>query len=405
MKILVLSQYFMPETFIINELVLEMELLGHEVTVLTGKPNYPDGKVFPGYKVKGIQTEKFGKNINIFRVPLRPRGRGGAVNLALNYISFVASATILGPWILRKNKFDVIFVFAPSPITQTIPAIFLKFFKRAKLVLWVQDLWPESLVATKFVKNKSILKAVEYLVKWIYAGCDLLLVQSRAFIPPIRKIGTSTAIEYYPNSFRRLQDNKGPVLSDNISNLLENNFCALFAGNIGKAQSVETIVNAAKLLTDLNNFKIVFVGSGSMLDWIQNEIKTYGLTNVECLGRFDISFMPPMYAKAKVLLLTLNSDEILTYTLPWKTQSYMAAKKPIVAAINGEGANIIKDAQCGFAGPAEDAKELARNLRAAYEMESAQLSAMGEKGFTYFEKHFEMKSQTERLMSLFSSLN
>ena len=151
MKVLVLTQYFKPETFIINELVEEMEKLGHEITVLTGKPNYPDGTIFQGYQVSGVQTEKFGRNIDIYRVPLRLRGSGGAKNLALNYLSFALFASILGPWVLRKRKFDIIFVFAPSPITATIPAIVLKFIKRSKLALWVLDLWPESLAVTKFV--------------------------------------------------------------------------------------------------------------------------------------------------------------------------------------------------------------------------------------------------------------
>ncbi|WII71815.1 glycosyltransferase family 4 protein [Bdellovibrio sp. 22V] len=402
MKVLVVSQYFMPETFIINELVEEMEKLGHEVAVLTGKPNYPDGAIFKGYQVSGVQTEKFGKDIDIYRVPLRPRGRGGAKNLALNYLSFAFFASVLGPWILRKRKFDVIFVFAPSPITATIPAIVLKFFKRSTLALWVLDLWPESLVVTKFVKNRIILKAVEVMVRIIYRCCDLILAQSERFIAPIKSLAGGTEVLYYPNSFKRVANREMLALPDEAEKVLRENFCVVFAGNIGKAQSVETIVDAAKYLKDIKDLKLVLVGSGSMLSWVQDMKKEHRLDNLECLGRFDISYIPTIYAKSKVLMLTLNSDEILQYTLPWKTQSYMAAGKPIVGAIDGEGARIILESQCGLVGPAEDGKTLAENIRQMHAMAPEKLQAMGTSGFNYFEKNFEMVAQVKRLLGIFS---
>jgi glycosyltransferase involved in cell wall biosynthesis len=401
MKILILSQYFKPETFIINDISLEMEALGHEVTVLTGKPNYPEGQIFTGYKASGIQTEKHGENIEVLRIPLRPRGSGGALNLILNYFSFVFSAFIFAPWLLRKKKFDLIFVFAVSPITQAMPAIFLKFLKRAKLVLWVQDLWPESLVVTGFIKNKFILSCVQLMVKCIYSFSDLILVQSKSFFDPILKISANVKLAYYPNTYKNnLTDVEAELaLPLELDQLLTENFCAVFAGNIGKAQSVETIVAAAEMLRHLKNFKIIFVGSGSSLSWIQQEKKRQHLTNVECVGRFDMSYMPLIYEKSKVMLLTLNADDILKYTLPWKTQSYMASGKPIIGAIDGEGFRVISEAECGFAGPAQNAKTLAINIQKAYEMNSTDLTRLGQNGLSYFQKNFEMKSQVHNLFS------
>lgn len=402
MKVLVVSQYFMPETFIINELVLEMENLGHEVTVLTGKPNYPEGSIFKGYRRSGVQSEKYSNTINILRVPLRPRGKGGAVNLALNYLSFVFYASFLGLWLLRKRKFDVIFVFAVSPITAAIPAIILKFIKRTPLALWVLDLWPESLVVTKFVKNRFLLKMVELLVKVIYRCSDVILAQSVRFIQPIKMHSGSTEVLYYPNSFKKLKNEGNPELPKEVQNLLNENFCVVFAGNIGKAQSVETIVKAATLIEDLHNVKIVFVGSGSMLDWIQEQKTKHGIKNIECLGRFDIQYIPTIYAGSKALLLTLNSDDILQFTLPWKTQSYMAAAKPIVGAIDGEGARVIQESRCGFVGPAENANVLAENIRKISSLKEDELYHIGQNGFEYFEKNFEMVAQSKRLMDILS---
>ncbi|MBY0555107.1 glycosyltransferase family 4 protein [bacterium] len=282
-----------------------------------------------------------------------------------------------------------------------IPGLVINLFKRAFFALWVQDLWPESLVVTKYVQNKYVLKAVELMVKLIYMGSDLVLVQSKAFYEPIERIYSKAKIEYFPNSFKKngFQDNKA-TLPTHVEKILTENFCVVFAGNIGKAQSVETIVESAKKLKDLPNLKIVFVGSGSSLAWIQEEKARFNLDNIECVGRFDLTMMPLIYSKAKLMLLTLNSDDILKYTLPWKTQSYMAAGKPIVGGIDGEGARVITESKCGFAGKAEDAEALAANIRKAVNMNSHELEELGQNGLKYFEEHFEMQSQTKKLFQL-----
>lgn len=389
--------------FIINDLVIEMENLGHEITVLTGKPNYPEGKVFTGYRASGLQTETYGKNIKIYRVPLRARGSGGAFNLALNYLSYVFSASFFGPWLLRRKSFDVIFGFAPSPITQALPAISLRFIKKIPFIFWVQDLWPESLVATKFVKNKVILKSVEFMVRFIYRYTDLILVQSPSFIAPVRKLAPTTEIAYYPNSFKKMEEMVLQQVPQAMDSILENSFCVLFAGNIGQAQSVETIVAAALKVTDLVNLKIIFVGSGSKLNWIQQKIIELQLTNIFCAGRFELASMPAIYAKAKALLLTLNADEILQYTLPWKTQAYLAAGRPIIGAIDGEGARVITEAQCGLVGPAENVQDLANHIRQVYLMPEEERNRLGLNGKHYFLKNFEMQGQVKNLLSVFAT--
>jgi hypothetical protein len=233
MKILVLTQYYWPEGFSINSLVKTLLEKGVETEVLTGKPNYPRGKIFPGYRSWGCQRESF-QGVNINRVPLLSRG-SSEWRLALNYLSFVVSGLLFAPWLLRKKKFDVIFVYGTSPILQAIPAIFLGWLKGSKVVLWVQDLWPESLSATGHVKNPLVLKLVERVVRFIYRHSDLLLVQSRAFYEPVRTLASGTPIVYYPNSvdvsFAKPVTGDIPPIKG-----LGQGFSVLFAGNIGAAQ-------------------------------------------------------------------------------------------------------------------------------------------------------------------------
>lgn len=400
MNILIVSQYFKPETFIINELVLELENLGHNITVLTGKPNYPEGKIFAGYRKSGIAKESYGKSIEVIRVPMIPRYKGRTRHLIMNYLSYAVSGTFLGVWLLRNRKFDFILVFAVSPITQAFPALFIKWLKGTYICLWVQDLWPESLIVTKYVKNSFAIELVRKMVRFIYNTSDLILVQSKQFFEPIQNITHKTKIEYYPNSFKVKKNTDAVELPENVRDILKNNFCVTFAGNIGKAQSVETIVEAAKILKNEKNLKIVFVGSGSSLNWIKREKERFCLDNIECVGRFDISVMPAIFSQSKAMLLTLNADDILKYTLPWKTQSYLAAGKPIIGAIDGEGARVINEASCGFVGPAEDAEVLSENIKKMMSLSEAEIENLGQKGFSYFEKNFEMETQAQKLLEI-----
>ena len=192
MRILLFSQYFWPESFRINDVAKTLCEQGHQVDVVTGKPNYPIGKIFDGIKLLGYQLDIY-KNIIIHRIPLIPRGNG-RIRLALNYVSFIISGVLFSPWLLRTKKFDVIFVYGVSPILQAIPAIFLGWLKGIPVVLWVQDLWPESLSATGYIKNKIVIKLVRHVVRFIYRHVDLLLVQSQAFIDPVIEIASDTPV-------------------------------------------------------------------------------------------------------------------------------------------------------------------------------------------------------------------
>ena len=399
MRILVLSQYFWPESFIINDVVRTLDEQGHEVVVATGKPNYPDGKVFDGYRAAGTQRERYQGRIEVLRVPLWPRGQGGAKNLLLNYLSFAFSGLLCLPWMLRGREFDAILVFAPSPITQAIPAILLKWLKKAKLALWVQDLWPESLAATGFIRNPRVLKAVGWMVKAIYRCCDLLLVQSQAFVEPVARYAERQKIIYYPNSID-VQYSRVVDIPEDLIETLDNHFCVTFAGNLGTAQALETLVQAAVHLRDDPDIRLVLVGSGSRLPWLQAQKQAHGLDNLILPGRFPMEAMPSIFERSSALLVSLNAEPIFAQTIPSKIQAYLAAGRPIVAALDGEGARVVHEAKAGLASPAGQVLPLVANIRSMFALSAEARAAMGGSGQAYFTEHFEMQMQTRRLTEL-----
>ncbi|MEW9902628.1 glycosyltransferase family 4 protein [Pseudomonas putida] len=400
MRILVLSQYFWPESFLINDIVRTLDEQGHSVMVATGKPNYPDGNIFSGYRARGTQREHFEESIEVVRVPLWPRGRGGAKNLILNYLSFVFSGLLLLPWMLRGRQFDAILVFAPSPVTQAIPAIALKWLKKARLALWVQDLWPESLSATGFVRNRHALRAVGWMVKAIYRCCDMLLVQSRAFVEPVSRYAAKEKIHYYPNSMNAGSVRSALDIGPELKTLLEQHFCVVFAGNLGTAQALDTLVQAAVELRDDPQVRIVLVGSGSRMEWLISQQQELGLNNLVLPGRFPMDTMPQIFQRSSALLVSLTDEEAFAQTIPSKIQAYLAAGRPIIAAMNGEGARVVCEAGAGMASPAEQVAPLVANIRRMKALAAIERETMGQAGRAYFDAHFEMHSQVTRLVEL-----
>lgn len=404
MKILLLSQYFWPETFIINDLARKLIKQGHDITVATAKPNYPEGDIFDGYKAWGIQNERFEGCIDVIRIPLWPRGRGGAKNLILNYLSFVVSGLFLLPWLLRGRTFDHIVVFAMSPITQVIPAIPLKWLKRAHLAAWVQDLWPESLAATGFVRNPRLLRMTGWMVRWIYACCDTLLLQSRAFFDPVARYACRNKLVYYPNSIA-LPPQKviAPEISSCLIDELKENFCVVFAGNIGIAQSIETVVAAAELLRQYQGLKFILVGSGSRLQWVKARKESQCLDNLILAGRVPMEAMPQIFEYASALLVSLRDEEIFSYTIPSKVQAYLAAGKPIIASLRGEGARVIEEAGAGKVCEPENANALAESILALMELPPEERKKIGLAGRRYFDENFDMDRQAQHLVKILES--
>lgn len=396
MHILVVTQYFWPESFRINDLVTGLQQLGHSVTVLTGKPNYPGGKLFAGYRLLGRGREDY-HGVEVVRVPLLPRGSGSGLRLALNYASFAFLASVLGPFKCRGG-YDAILVYEPSPITVGLPALVMKRFKRAPILFWVQDLWPESLSATGAVRSRPVLRCVEALVRLIYKGSDRILVQSVAFSDSIRKLGVSEErIYYFPNSaedfYRPAPEGDAIEARD-----LPTGFRVMFAGNIGTAQAFDTILAAAEKLREYPHIHWLILGDGRLASWLRQEIDRRGLSRrMHMLGRHPVESMPRWFAAADAMLVTLRRDPIFALTIPAKVQSYMACAKPIVAALDGEGARVVREAGAGLAAPADDADALAQAVLDMYKMADSERAAMGARARRYFEAHFERRMLLERL--------
>lgn len=402
MRILVVSQYYWPETFRITEVVQALRDEGCEVLVLTGQPNYPEGVIFKGYSWWTMGVERH-EGVMIMRVPLLPRGQGSALRLVLNYFSFVLTATVLGPWLLRARSIDAIFVFGLSPILQVIPAIWLARLKNASLVTWVQDLWPESLSATGFVRNPKLLEVVSRIVQWIYRKNDLLLVQSQAFIQPVEKMAVETPVRYHPNPGDFAFSNAGTAQDCPIP--FDSGFNVVFAGNLGTVQALETILAAAEILQDEKDITLILVGSGSRGEWLKAEIIRRNLVNVQLPGRFPLSSMPSIMARASALLVSLVKSPIMSQTVPSKVQAYLAAGKPVIASLDGEGARVILEAGAGVTAPAEDAVRLADAIKILKSTPKLELERMGQNARAYYEQNFEPRLLAQKLKAmLFATL-
>lgn len=403
-RVLILSQHYWPERFPINEITGSLAEAGAAVTVLTGQPNYPDGAIYPGHAATGIGVERHPEGWDIARVPLIPRGPGGGMRLMANYLSFLATAILLGPWLLRGRRIDTIFVYATSPLLQAIAGVWLKWIKRAKLVVWVQDLWPESLSDTGFVRSPTILDMVRHAVRWIYRRSDLVLVQSVGFLDAVRPLAGATPVAVHPNP-GPVERPVAPDPAVPAPPILQPGFNLVFAGNIGTVQAIDVVLDAAALLRDEPDIRFVLVGDGSRVVWAQDEIARRGLGNVHLPGSYPRSAMPGLFAQASALLVTLKRSPIMARTVPSKIQAYLAAGRPIIAGLDGVGAELVEQAGAGLVAQAEDAAALALAVRRMYRLSDAERLAMGERGRACYADHFEPAALARQLLAQFDQLN
>ena len=403
MRLLVVSQYFWPENFRINDLVGELVKRGHEVTVLTGKPNYPDGKIFQHFRDFPDSYSKY-EGADVVRVPLVARGRG-SVTLFLNYISFAISASILGVWRLRGRQFDAIFTCQLSPVTVAIPAIILRAFKKIPMILWVLDLWPESLEAVGVIRSKSLLRLVGVMVSAIYKRSDLILVQSQSFIPAVSKyLKKKIDVLYFPSWSDLTLDNKATKAAVEI-NIDPSFFNIVFTGNIGVAQDFPAILEAAEKLRGLLKVRWFIVGDGRMAGWLKDQIELRGLQeSVFLLGRFPVERMPSFFSHADVLFLALRDEPIFAMTIPGKLQTYMAYGKPVLAMINGEGARVIEESGCGIACPAGSSDSLMNAVIRLSKIPKKEMDEMARLGVIYSNQEFNRNTLISKLELLINQV-
>lgn len=392
MKILVVSQYYYPEQFRVNDICEELVRKGHYVTVLTGLPNYPKGELYEGYENRKRRREKI-NGVEIVRCNLKPR-KTGFLHLALNYLSFVFGGNVE----LRKIKgtFDAIFVYQMSPVTMAIPAIHAKKKFGSPLVLYCLDLWPASILDMNIKRDGIFYNIVKKISRSIYRKCDQIIVSSPSFKKYLHEVCgvLCEKMTFIPQHAEDIYEENLKAIDNGIVDFM-------FLGNIGLSQNCECIVKAADLLDKKLSYKVHFVGAGSNLDNIKKLVFERKLDDKIVFHGFQkMEKLPEFYRLADVCVLTLANETEIGLTIPAKLQGYMAAGKAVVASISGDAAQVINEAECGYQVEAGDVKGLAE-IMAKYIERPYLTYEHGINGKKYFSTHFSKNvviSQLEKVL-------
>ncbi len=400
MKILIISQYYYPENFIINDVADSLKKRGNHIEVLTALPNYPRGRFFKGFNFFSKGTEII-KGVKINRSRIFPRLKGGKVSLSINYLSFVFFG--LFKLLFLKGKFDKIFVFAPSPITVGIIGVLAAKKFKAKSYLWVQDLWPASVIEGGNIKNRFIINIIDFITKKIYKHSDYILVQSENFIQYIVDQGVDKRkITYLPNYaeefYHRVKEDK------TISNIFRGSFSITFAGNIGKSQNLEILVDAAHILKrKREQVKFVIIGTGRNKSKLLQKVKEFNIEDYFLfLGRKEAVTMPKYFKSSDVMLITLKKSKIFSYTIPSKLQAYMACEKPILGSIDGITQRIINESKSGFVSNAEEVNQLVENIIKLKYLDKYELEQLGKNSHIYYNNNFSKELVINKLIKIMS---
>ncbi len=398
MKILIVSQYYYPENFIINDVAKSLKKSGAYIEVLTGLPNYPSGYFFEGYSFFSKKSEWIDE-IKINRSRIFPRFSGNKIFLALNYLSFVLFASLR--LMFMGGKFDKVFIFAPSPITVGIIGILSARKYKAKSYLWVQDLWPESVKDAGNIKSKAVLGVLNTLTKLIYKYSNYILIQSELFRDYIIDQGIENEkIKYLPNYaddiYKTVQE------ESEIKKLFEKTFSITYAGNIGEAQNLEILIQSAKILkSKAVKVKFFIIGTGRRKlsltsQVIENDLQDY----FEFLGRKNPSDMPKYLSSSKVVLISLKKSKIFSLTIPSKLQAYMASSKPILGSIDGITNDIIKKSNSGYVSDSEDVEGLVENIIKFKSLDIRQLKNLSNNSRHYYDTNFSKNIIIKRILDI-----
>jgi len=399
-KILILTQWFEPEPTTKGiSFAKELKKKGFDIEILTGFPNYPRGKIYDGYKLKLFQRE-FIEGIKINRVFLYPSHNNNAVQRAINYISFSITSLIFGLFMI--NKPNIIYAYHP-PITVGISALALKFFFRIPLVYDIQDIWPDTLIATGMIKNKSILKLIGFISNLTYRLSDRLVVLSPGFKNLLIKRGVKKSKINVIYNWSPIK-----IKNENIKKIIKKdnkNFNIVFAGNIGKAQSLGTIVKVAEiLLKKESKAKFIIVGDGVDLMELKNEVNIRKITNLEFIPRVSQDKISKYLHLANALLVHLKNEDLFKITIPSKTQAYMAFGKPIIMAVKGDAARLIEKSRSGITCEPENYKQIAQRIERLISLEQYQLDIMGNNAAKFYEKNLSFEEGIKKFTNVFNSL-
>lgn len=389
MRILILTQYYYPETFKSTEIGEELVRRGHHVEVLAGIPNYPDGVYYKGYSFFKKRRETV-NGVRIYRSFQTPRGKkSSSIGLSLNFLSFVISATL---WVLFffawRKKYDVIITHEPSPITQIIPAIILGKLRRTPVYSWILDIWPDSMVSSIGEKRARYIKPILTCVtEWVYKNSKLILVSSKGMMKLVnRNHDYSGKLVYFPNWCDDIL-----ALPKKESDLLPAGFKIMMAGNLNDGIGIDAVVNLIDSLRDIKNLYFVLVGGGTREEMLREAFKEKGMQNVIMTGRKPFFEMPSLYAQADAMFLSLKKTDLphLRATVPLRLQSYMSAGKPILGMVDGSANDVINAADCGFSAPSGDFQTLSDYIRNNVMKDSDAFKAKGFQSRQFFEKYYQ----------------
>ncbi len=385
MRILFVSQWYTPEPDgRVSALAEGLVELGHEVCVVTGFPNYPQGKIYPGYKIKWRQRENL-NGVNVLRLPLYPDHSQSLIRRALNYVSFSMSLFLLSPWMIKKP--DVIWSYTPF---MALPTIWLHKIFKVPYVLEIADIWPDTIISTGMMKQGPLINIMSSLAKFAYKNAAAITVQNIGFKPCLIERGASAekivVIEnwaddklYHPVDYdSKLAHDEG----------LSGKFNVMFAGNMGLAQGLDNILSAAKHCANNSNIQFVFVGDGVCLNGIKKRIATENLRNIVFIDRKPASTMAAYFAIADILLVNLRDDPIFEITMPGKTQSYLACGRPIIIAKRGVDAKLLEEQGCALNCEPENPKALAELVNRIFDMQPEGRTQMGQIGLKVFNEKY-----------------
>jgi glycosyltransferase involved in cell wall biosynthesis len=399
MKLLIVSQYFWPENFRVNDLAIGLANKGHEVTVLTGYPNYPEGKIYKDFKENKKKYKRL-HNVNIIRVPIISRGNN-LITLFLNYISFPISAIFQLFLNKKKIDFDRVITYQLSPIFLALPAIYIKKICKIPVIIWTLDLWPETLSNYGFSNKNWIYKLVKRFTKYIYRNSDLILLQTQKMKEKMHDYGSEIDFKsrYMPSWAEEIFN------VENIKKQESNVFKIIFAGNVGDAQDCGSILECMKIVQKKDpNICLEIIGDGSMLINFKSKARESGLENIVFRGRHPVESMPKFYSSADAFLVTLKNSVAFEYVLPAKAQSYMLSKKPIIGMANGETKKIINEAECGVCVSSGDFKNLAKEIITLKNSNQQIKQNYGINGFEYCVKNYDKKTLIDEFESYLFNL-
>lgn len=387
MRVLVLSQFYKPEPISKpHELAEGLQKRGHDVTVVTGFPNYPYGKFYDGYRLPIPKTETI-EGVRVIRLPLFPDHSRSAAMRIINYGSFCLSASTLG--MVLASRADVMYVWHP-PLTVGVAAVTISKIRRIPFLYAVHDLWPESVSASGILRNKSLINFLKNMERFIYGHATVIGISSPGFEPHM------LTNEVPSEKIRLLPDWADEEIYKPVppeAHLREKlgfggKFNVIFGGQFGIAQDLESVINAWELLKTHENIQLVLVGDGVEKNKLEKIVAEKGLTNIKFLGRFQPEEMASIYALADVLLVHLSSESIFESSIPGKTYSYMACGKPILMAAKGAAAKIIDDSSAGLSVPPSQPELLARSVVQFFNMSNKDREKMGQNALELFQSKY-----------------